>query len=227
MKTQHNGRNSVFLTLMTATVLGGVALSTARAADDSKKEALAWIDSYRKVQVMFHDKDIERVRKKLEESTPEKAAEWLKDTKEMRKALDSPEWKETRVWFKEFLKVQAIYTDEQIEEFRKKVAETAKKSPKKIKVLLSEIEARRKATIGGASTSAALRKQQVTINDAYRQQQVAQRDKIRKEKAEAMADADPGPGPQVKGRDYRRPPSLIDSMDVARWSVMREFLPRW
>lgn len=227
MKSHSHDRPFVFFVVALTILVSGLRTATAEAADDPKAEALKWIDSYRKVQVMFHDKDIERVRKKLEEATPEKAAEWLKETEELRTALDSKEWKETRDWLKEFLKVQAIYSDKQIEAFRDKAAKTATEAPRKMTELLAELEAKRREMVGSAKSSAQLREQQVQINEAYRQQQVAERDAIRREKAEEFAAADPGPGPQVKRRSYQSPPPLVDSLDVARWSVMRNFLPRW
>ena len=65
--------------------------------------------------------DIERLRKEIKAKSPEEALEWWNKSAKIRATLESDEWGDTRKWLKEFLKVQAIYTDEQIDEVSTKV----------------------------------------------------------------------------------------------------------
>lgn len=195
-------------------------------AADAKVTALKWIDSYREAQVLFHKEDMDRLHKKLATATPEQAAGWLKETKDIRNALDSQEWQETRVWLKEFLKVQAIYTKEQIEHFREEAKEAAKKSPEKFKELLMDVENKRAKLISGAATSARLRQQKLAVAEAYRKEEAAARDAARIAAAK-QAEVRSAPQSVQKRPERQRPPQLIDSLDVARWSVMRGFWPGW
>ena len=42
----------------------------------------------------------------------------MRETRRLRTILQSPEWQDTRRWMREFLAVQAIYSEEELAEFR-------------------------------------------------------------------------------------------------------------
>ncbi|MFV2065484.1 MAG: hypothetical protein ACC645_00780 [Pirellulales bacterium] len=122
-----------------------------------KEEALRWLDRFAGQQILFSGKEIDRIRRKLTKSTPAQARQWLAETRDLRAALDRPQWQQTRVWLKQF--------------------------------------AQREAARQAASRAAAQRPRQP---------------------------------PQVaRQAPQKRQPPLIDSLDVARWSVMRSLYPRW
>jgi len=75
-----------------------------------KQEAIQWLDHVATQQMLFSDKEVDRIRRKLARSTPEQAREWLEKTRTLRVALDSPRWQKTREWLRQFLEVQAIVT---------------------------------------------------------------------------------------------------------------------
>lgn len=50
---------------------------------------------------------------------------WLDEAQVLQDVLDGPEWQETRKWLQGFLKVQAIYSDEEITEFRANAAQSS------------------------------------------------------------------------------------------------------
>ena len=54
--------------LLLCMFVGLLAAGALRAADqkDAKTKALAWLDDYRKRQVLFHDEDIAALRKELD-----------------------------------------------------------------------------------------------------------------------------------------------------------------
>ena len=52
------------------------------------------------------------------DATNKEAEEWLERTAKTRGVLDSPKWLDMQRYLKEFLKVQAIYSEKQIDEFR-------------------------------------------------------------------------------------------------------------
>lgn len=192
-------------------------------AATAKKQAINWIDKYRKDQVLFHEKDIDRVRKDLVDGSDDDALKWWKGTAEIRAALDSAEWKDTQAWLKEFLRVQAIYSDKEVDEFRTQAKEDARRdSPKDFKKMLAEVEEYRRRLAQRSANARELREQKLEVVSAFRQEEAAAR-------AAALAQAAKTPAPNpvqppVKPRAPRQASApLINSLDVARWNVMRNF----
>lgn len=191
-------------------------------AKDAQAEAIRWIDNFAKDQVLFSKKDVERLRKEVAEFTPEEAQAWLERTQEVREALDSTDWLRNRLWLKDFLEVQAIYSDEQIAEFREEAKQAARESPKKFKQMLAEIDKERKKLLGGAATDAQLREQQLHLVNAYRQQEAAARQAALKAAAKQPRSGTSNKKPAPPNKTARRTRPLIDSMDAARWTIMRD-----
>jgi hypothetical protein len=199
------------------------AASRSAGGQGAQAAALRWIDKFSKNQVLFSPEDVARLRKKVAEYNPEEAAAWLERTQEVRDALDNIEWKETNLWLSEFLRVQAIYSDEQLAEFRAEAKQTAQESPEKFQELLAEIEQARRKLARGARTDADKRRQQLDLVDAYRQEQVAAREAARKSAAERPAPSTANPAPAPRPKEYREVRPLIESMDAARWTIMQSF----
>ena len=188
-----------------------------------KQQALAWIDDYRTKQVLFNDEDIAHLRKELAEESPEKVMAWWTRTAPARAALETPQWRETREWLREFLRVQAIYSDEQIDEFRAEAKQAvSEESPRDFKEMLADIERKRANLIQGSADNRALRESQMSVIRSFRQEQAAGR--IADARAAARTTPPSPTPPPTKPREQRfaRPP-LVDSLDVARWNVMRNF----
>ncbi len=210
-------------------VLAGISLSNSplQAEDapaDVQKKALAWLDDFAVDQVLFHPKDVQKLHDKVAKMTPEEAAKWWDKTAEERKLFDSEDWQETRAWLKEFLKVQAIYSDEQIRYFQSEAFTKAKEGARSLKEVMDELSTKRRELATASKQSAAIRKQLVASAEAYHEGQVRQREAALANAPPPMA---PAPPPTVR-RDpvpYNQP--LITSLDAARWGVLRAIYPRW
>ena len=87
-----------------------------------------------------------------------------------------------------------------------------------------DVEKKRLDFAKGAASSAREREQQAELAQAYRKEQASARDTARLAAAKQTTQ---NPAPGVPRREYVRPPSLITSVDVARWSAMRGFWPNW
>jgi DNA-binding FrmR family transcriptional regulator len=199
------------------------------AADDptpagAKKQAVAWVDQFVKEEVLFSPKDLEKLQKKVAAMSDEEAATWWKESAAKRALLDSDDWKETRNWLREFLKVQAIYSDEQIRYFQSEAFEKAVESPRELKEVMAEIAARRRALASGARQSAEQRAMFASSIDHFREEQVRAR-----EAAAAKVPQVPSVAPPAIVRQPVAPPNepLVTSLDVARWAVLRSVFPRW
>ena len=157
---------------------------------------------------------------------PEKAQQWLDETAGLRRKLDSPEWQKTREWLGEFLKVQAIYSDKELEEFTQKVMVS---KPAEIGKMMQAIEAKQSTLASKAGDAAQHRQQTMQINNAFKQKQFAQRQTARR-----AASQTPRTGstkvtgkPSYAQRSASRNPPLVNSLDAARWGVYRGLSPRW
>lgn len=197
----------------------------AGAAGTARDQALQWVDRYRRDQTLFHDKDIERLVDRISRATPAQAEAWLEETQAIRAALDSPQWKETQQWFKEFLEVQAIYSDDDIARLRDEAQDTAKNAPEKFMELLADIERRRSRMATGAANASRLREQKLQLTQAYKKESAAQRAQARRRQPQRAAGRAPAP---VRAKQKRRTrPPLVDSLDVARAAVSRSFWRSW
>jgi hypothetical protein len=203
----------------------------APAADDSnaggtKAQALKWIDRFAAEQVLFGAGDVERFREKVVKMTAAEAAAWWDKSASHRELFDSEDWQETRRWLQEFLKVQAIYSDEQVEYFQSEAFTKAEGSSRSLKDVMDEITTKRKRLAAEHRSFEQTRQQQLEYYQAYRQEQVATREAAMRAAAQQSASRPQPQKPVVKREDPRRTPPLVSSLDVARWSVMRNFWPR-
>lgn len=203
---------------------------SAPAADDSndgskKAQALKWIDRFAAEQVLFSTQDVERFREKVVKMTETEAAAWWNKSASHRELFDSKDWQGTRQWLREFLRVQAIYSDEQLAYFQSDAFAQAEESSRSLKDVMDEITTERKRLAAGHRSSQRVRQQQLEYSQAYRQEQVAAREAAMKASARRSASRPQRQNPVVKKKERHRTSPLVTSLDAARWSVMRNFWP--
>jgi len=187
--------------------------------EQRKQEALDWLDNYLRVQVLFEPEDIQAVRETVAQMNPEELEAWIERTSALRADLESPEWKETQAWLREFLRVQAIYTEDEIADFRAKVA---KMSPTELRSLLADIEQRRREF---SSVQASWQR--------TRQAAAAAMQPMSRPAPTGTAVSPREPAPTfgqtyvapARERAYRYSRPLITSLDVAREAVYRSIFP--
>ena len=207
------------------------AEATVWAADSPKSpnhKAVAWLDRFAFEQVLFRDQDIVRIRRRMVEASPDEAQRWLNDTAEVRRKLESPEWQKTRQWLSGFLKVQAIYTDKELDEFHKKVFAA---TPVELGKMMEEIEERRSTLVSKASDAARRCQQMTEINKASKLRQFTQRQAVRLAASQG-ADFGTTKSTKVMGKPSYATRSasrarLVSSLGVARWAVYRSMWSRW
>jgi hypothetical protein len=203
----------------------GAAADAAASPKTPNQKALAWLDHFATEQVLFHDQDIARMRKKMAEMSPKKAQQWLEATADIRRKLDSPEWQKTRKWLSEFLKVQAIYSDKELKEFREKAMGV---KPAELGKMMREIEERRATLANQATESERFRKQTMAINHAFKQEQFAQRQAVRRAASQG-ANFDTTKSTKVTGKPSyaARGNSLVHSLGAARLGVYGAMWGGW
>jgi hypothetical protein len=216
----------VFVSLITVMAASAAAQTSARTPEQIKRDALEWLDGFAGLQVLFHPDDVKKLRDRVAAMTPEEAAAWWERTTPQRKILFSPEWSETETWLRRFLRVQARYSDEEIRQLQAEAAVKAKDSPASLQEVLDRITQARRNLISGSQAAEQTRQLQVAANQAYRQEEVRQREEARRLANAPAAPIVPGPAPRREYRPGFQQP-FIDGLDVARWTVMRDLFPRW
>jgi hypothetical protein len=222
------------------------------AASQKKRQALEWLDRYLTVQVLFNGEDLEKLKARVAKMSPGELDNWIQETSQVRAQLQSAEWQETRVFLRDFLAKQAIYSDEQIRQFR---AGVAKMSPGEISELLERIQREHRSLLQARQASQRQRRETLASMEEYRQQEEAKRQRrqeqllaaranyLRSQKPAKRTAAKYGhlgsdhrfygsalayaPKQHPKRRRYHVPPPLITSREVARWSVRRSLFGRW
>lgn len=220
-------RTKLFLASLLVSALAFNERSPAADAEATKKEALTWLDDFASRQVLFHADDVKKLKAKVEAMSPEEAVLWWEEKAPQREALSSPEWLETERWLREFLRVQAIYSDDDIRAFQKEAVASTKESSESLEEILERVTQARLKLRAGSQSAAQARKAQVAAVEAFKRDQVQQRERARREAHAAAPARNVAPAPVVKQQRTRYNEPLVDSLDVARWTVLREVFPRW
>ncbi len=202
---------------------GGVSADKAKPAspEETRDELLGWLDEYLLRQVLFEKEDLLTLRSKIEKMSTPELARWLEETRQIRQELDSPEWRATEDWMREFLRVQAIYSDEEVAEFR---AKAAKMSPGELHELLETIRQKHRSLRGTHQASEQRRSAQLSSRNAFLKQQEQARKSAARRTARSSnplfgnTQASAHRRAQTPTR-YSRP--LITSNEVARQAVRR------
>ena len=83
---------------------------------------LAWLNEYAKHQVLFRRRDIVSLRKALATIPEDQLARWAADSEPLRERLFDDTWPQTQQWLHDFLAVQAIYSADEIDALRDRLA---------------------------------------------------------------------------------------------------------
>ncbi len=188
----------------------------------AKKDALEWLTTYLHSSVLLDQKTIDQVRNTVLHMTPDQLRQWLRNTEQLRAYVQSDSWQATRRWLHQFLHVQAIYSDKELAEFRKKI-ESA--DPKQLMEIMQRIQAKQ-ATMSWMHQASAVNKQaklQAQKATLKANSKAAARRRPSSGSRPLFGSASPKAGKansksgSYKG--YRVPGPLIDSREAARWSV--------
>ena len=90
-------------------------------AEERKQATLLWLDKYLTDSELMRKEDMAKIREAVAKMTPTQLDGWLKQTKSLSEYVESPQWQETKRWLKGFLRVQAIYSDKEIQQLRTEI----------------------------------------------------------------------------------------------------------
>ena len=76
--------------------------------------------------------------------SPSQLERWSVQTRQLREYVESPQWQTTKKWLHSFLKVQAIYSDKELQEFRQKLFDA---DADQLLVMLQQIQAKHESMV--------------------------------------------------------------------------------
>lgn len=199
-----------------------VDLADEKVSDNERlRETLDWLDKYMADSDLAPPGGFEKVRAVVAQLTPSQLEQWLIHTRRLRQYIESPEWQDTKKWLRGYLKVQAVYSQEEIQAFRQRLFNA---NPDELLTMLQQIQAKHESMVWMHQAATQSRAMSVQARNA----QVARQDSINAAAAQAAAARSAplfGSGMNAGGAarkpdsGYRVPGPLIDSMTVARWAA--------
>lgn len=90
-------------------------------AESPRTVALHWLDEFAKEQTLLAKEDVKTMRATILARPETDLVTWLAATAPLREAMDTDVWRKTNQWLSEFWQVQAIYTDEQLAAFHRRM----------------------------------------------------------------------------------------------------------
>lgn len=191
--------------------------------DQERRETtLLWLDTFLTESDLLRKEDVAKIRAAVEGFTPSELSQWLEQTKQLRRYVESEQWQQTKLWLREFLRVQAIYSDQELQEIRDEIVRA---DASEMLAILKRIQAKHDSLVWMHQAAQRNRQVEVDERDAYLAQQAAAAQAARASSARNLplygAGATGGTG-QKPSRGYQVPGPMIDSRVMARAAVWAE-----
>lgn len=199
-----------------------VDLADEKVSDNERlRETLDWLDKYMADSALAPPGGFEKVRAVVAQLTPSQLEQWLIQTRRLRQYIESPEWQETRQWLRGYLKVQAVYSEQEIQSFRQRLFNA---DPNELLAMLQQIQAKHESMVWMHQASTQSRSMDLQARNA----RVARQDAVNAAAMQAAAARsaplfgnamNAGGGARKPDSGYRVPGPLIDSRSVAQWAA--------
>jgi hypothetical protein len=196
---------------------------------ERRDQTLRWLDQYLTESALLRKTDMDKFRAAVQQMSPTQLEQWLAQTKDLREYVASDKWQETKTWLRGFLRVQAMYTDAEIQKLRDDLVDAD--APQML-AILKRIQAKHDQLVWMHQASEKSRQIAVLQRD---ESVTAQEDANAAARARAEANSSvagtvqSGGAAGVRNKSgYQVPSALINSRDMARASVWAEVWgPTW
>jgi hypothetical protein len=139
--------------------------------DEQRQKVLRWLESHLGNEVVLKPDGLSALIEKVRSLSDEEFTQWYQETHRLRAIVQSPEWLETRQWMREFLAAQAIYSDEELEQFR---VDIARMTPDEVTEVIERIGRKRQSLIWARRASQRNRRASLALRaDLVQQQRLA------------------------------------------------------
>jgi hypothetical protein len=165
--------------------------------------------------------DVDKIRQAVAGMTPSQLRQWLAQMKDLIDYVESPQWQETKAWLRGFLRVQAIYSDEEIAKLRTEVRNA---DANELMQIMKRIQAKHEQLVWMHQASQQTRSAEVAARNQSVARQAAATSSAR---ASRTAGNLPLFGTGVAAsskpsKGYQPPGPLINSRQVAAATVWQE-----
>lgn len=187
---------------------------------------LRWLDQYLTESDLLRKEDMDRIKAAVEQLTPSQLELWLGQTKDLREFVESPKWQDTKVWLREFMRVQKMYSDAEIARLR---AELVNADAPKMLAILKRIQAKHDSMIWMHQASDKSRQLSMRTREENIAAQEAEAAATRAVAAPAASQAAVAQSGGTRTRSgYQVPGALIMSRQVAKAEVWAQaWGPMW
>lgn len=189
---------------------------------ERRERTLLWLDTFLTESGLLEQGDIEQIREAVAQMSTTQLRDWLEQTQELREYVESEQWQRTKQWLREYLRVQAVYSDEQLEKLQNDLVQA---SPNEMLAILKRIQAKHDALSWMHQAAERNRDVEVAERDAYFAQQAAATEAARQRAAppqQLFGTGASGGAGQAPSTGYRVPQPIITSREVARATVWSE-----
>ncbi len=204
-------------------------LTDSNMTDAERREStLLWLNKFLTESDLLRQSDVDKIRQAVAQMSPSQLNRWLEQTKQLREYVESPKWQATKRWLREFMRVQNIYSAEEIQKLRDEIVRA---DADQMLAILKRIQAKYDSLVWMQQASERNRQMEVVARDDRLAAQDA---------ATAAARATPAASPPLFGNaggsggvqkpstGYQVPSPLITSREMARAAVWSELWgPGW
>ena len=142
----------------------GPGLADANLSDaERQRETLDWLDKYLTDSDLMLPGTVAKIRATVEQMSPSQLERWSVQTRQLREYVESPQWQTTKKWLHSFLKVQAIYSDKELQEFRQKLFDA---DADQLLAMLQQIQAKHESMVWMQQASQQSRQMDVQARNA-------------------------------------------------------------
>ena len=228
-----NHRRSIRWILLSATLallatpsygqIGTRDISDSNLTDAERRETtLLWLDTFLTESDLLRQDDMAKIRAAVAQMSPSQMQQWLEQTKTLRQYVEGERWQQTKQWLREFMRVQAIYSEQEIQKLRDEIVAA---DASQMLVILKRIQAKHDSLVWMHQAAQRNRMVEVDERDAYMAQQAVA--------AQAARMSTPGTVPlygaglgggagQKPSKGYQVPYPIINSREMARIAVWSE-----
>ncbi len=233
MKRSMHHHRGVILMLLSAVMallaapaygqIGNRDITDANLNDAERRETtLLWLNTFLSESDLLRKEDMDKIRQAVAQMSPSQLRQWLEQTKQLRQYVEGEKWQGTKQWLREFMRVQAIYSSQELQKLRTQIVQA---DANQMLAILKRIQAKHDALIWMHQAAERNRQVEVDERDAYIAQQAAAAQAARgvsSPNAPLYGGGMSGGSGQKPSKGYYVPSPLINSRELARVAVWSE-----
>jgi hypothetical protein len=227
---------TVMVSVFTGLMLSLATSASGQLTDDTslpiqqrRENTLEWLDRYLTESELLRKEDMDKIRAAAARMSPSQLEQWLTQTKDLRAYVESEKWQQTKTWLRGFLRVQAMYSDAEIQQLRNDLVNA---DAAQMLAILKRIQAKHDSLVW--MHQAAEKSRQIAViqrDETVATREIAQAMAAASKTGDAPLFGNPQAGVPRGNRNksgYQTPGALINSRDMSRAAVWAEVWgPTW